>query len=86
MHNDSDGQAAKAEAADRPAARRAEVARSRFHLAAQKDAALAAGGPPSEAEAARMVSEFHAKGGRVTVCSPAEGTPSGAEGDRGGTA
>ena len=85
MHNDSDGQTDKAEAAGRAAAKRAEVARSRFHVAAQKGAALAAGGTPSEAEASRMVSEFHAKGGRITVCHPAEGTPSGAGGDRGGT-
>ena len=28
--------------------------------------------PPSEAEVARMVAEFHARGGQVTVCPPAE--------------
>ena len=86
MHNDSDGQSSKAEATGQAAAKRAEVARSRFHVAAQKEAALAAGGTPSEAEASRMVAEFHAKGGRVTVCPPAEDAlPSGGGGNRGGT-
>ena len=59
--------------------------RARFHVAAQKGAALAAGGRPSEAEASRMVAEFHAKGGRITVCPPAEEAPPGAEDDRGET-
>ncbi len=80
MQNDSDGQTDEAEAAGRPTAKRAEVARARFHVAAQKGAALAAGGRPSEAEAARMVSEFHARGGRITVCPPAEAAPPGTEG------
>ena len=84
MQNDSDEQGAEAGAAAGPAAERAEVAPTRFHVAAQKDAALAAGGSPSEAEAARMVAEFHARGGRITVCPPAEEPPPGAEGDRGG--
>ncbi len=82
MQNDSDGQTAKAEAGGQAAAKRAEVARARFHVAAQKEAALAAGGTPSEAEAARMVSEFYAKGGRVTVCPPAGEAPPGTGGDR----
>lgn len=86
MQNNSDVQSSKAEATGHAAAKRAEVARSRSHVAAQKGAALAAGGTPSEAEASRMMSEFHAKGGRITVCPQAEGTPSGAGGDRGGTA
>ncbi len=85
MQDDSDGPTAKAEAAGRAAAKRAEVARARFHVAAQKDAALAAGGSPSEAEAARLVAEFHARGGRVTVCPPADQAPPGAEGGRGET-
>ena len=84
MQDDSDGQTAKAEAAGRAAGKRAEVARARFHVAAQKGAALAAGGRPNETEAARMVAEFHARGGRVTVCPPAEdASPSGAGSDRG---
>jgi hypothetical protein len=85
MRNDSDGETAKAEAAGRPAAKRAEVARSRFHVAAQRGAALAAGGVPSEAEASRMVSEFLAASGRITRCAPAGDAPPGVEGDRGET-
>jgi hypothetical protein len=85
MQDDSDGRTAEAGATGHAAARRAEVGRARFHVAAQKDAAMAAGGKPNEAEAARMVAEFHAKGGRVTVCPPADGAPSGSEGDRGQT-
>jgi hypothetical protein len=86
MQNDNDRRTAKAAGAGRPAAKRAEVARARFHVAAQKEAALAAGGSPSEAEASRMVAEFHARGGRVTVCPPAEDAPpSGGGSDRGET-
>ena len=75
MQNDSDEQTAKTGATGHAAAKRAEVARARFHVAAQREAALAAGGAPSEADAARMVSEFHARGGRITVCPPAEAAP-----------
>ena len=86
MHNDSDGPTAKAEAAGRAAGKRGEVARARFHVAAQRGAALAAGGRPNETEAARMVAEFHARGGRVTVCPTAEDAPPpGARSDRGET-
>jgi hypothetical protein len=85
MQNDSDERTSEAEATARPAANRAEVARTRFHVAAQRNAALAAGGRPSETEASRMVSEFHARGGRVTVCPPAEDAPPGTGSDRGGT-
>ena len=85
MQNDSDEQTAKAGATGHAAAKRAEVARARFHVAAQREAALAAGGAPSEADAARMVSEFHARGGRITVCPPAEAAPPGTEDDRGET-
>jgi hypothetical protein len=84
MQNECNGETAKTEAAGRHAATRAEVARVRFHVAAQKGAALAAGGVPSEAEAARMVAEFHAKGGRITICPPADDEPPGRERDRGG--
>ena len=85
MQNDSDEQTAKAGPTGHPAAKRAEVARARFHVAAQKEAALAAGGRPSEAEASRMVSEFHARGGRITVCPPAEAAPPGSASERGET-
>ena len=83
MQGDSDEQLVEAGATGHAAAKRAEVGRARFHVAAQKDAALAAGGRPSEAEAARMVAEFHARGGRITVCPPAEEAPPGTEDDRG---
>ena len=86
MQDDSDEQPAEAGATAGRAAKRAEVARARFHVAAQKDAALAAGGKPNEADAARMVAEFHAKGGRVTVCPPADEAQSGGANDSGGTA
>jgi hypothetical protein len=82
MQDDSDLQTAKAEAVGRYAAKRAEVTRARFHIAAQKGAASAAGGKPSEAEASRMVAEFHARGGRITVCPPADEAPPGTEGGR----
>ena len=85
MQNDSDETTAEAGATAGPAAKRAEVVRARFHVAAQKEAALAAGGSPSEAEAARMISEFYARGGRVTVCPPAGDPPPGTGGDRGET-
>ncbi len=86
MQDDSDEPTAEAGATGHAAAKRAEVARARFHVAAQKGAALAAGGRPNETDAARMVSEFHAWGGRVTVCPPAEEAPPGGGSGGGGTA
>ena len=77
MPNDNDEQVTEAGTAGQAAAKRAEVGRARFHVAAQKEAALAAGGSPSEAEASRMVAEFHARGGRITVCPPADEAPPG---------
>ena len=85
MPNHSDERTDKAEATGHAAAKRAEVARARFHVAAQKEAALAAGRSPSEAEASRMVAEFNARGGRVTVCPPTDEAPSGTGSDRGET-
>ncbi|GGG20165.1 hypothetical protein GCM10010964_05510 [Caldovatus sediminis] len=32
-------------------------------------------GRPSDAEVARMVAEYHARGGRVTVCAPVRLVP-----------
>ena len=86
MQNDSDGRTAKAGASGHAAAKRAEMVRARFHVAAQREAALAAGGAPSEADAARMVSEFHTRGGRITVCAPAEDAAHAGGSDSGGTA
>ena len=78
MQDDKDETTAEAGATAGPAAKRAEAGRARLYVAAQREAALAAGGAPSEAEASRMVSEFHARGGRVTVCPPAdEAAPAG---------
>jgi hypothetical protein len=37
-------------------------------IAAQRARIEATGGKPSKDEAARMVSEFHARGGQVTIC------------------
>ena len=58
---------------------RRERYRQRFQraqvIAAQRVRANAAGGAPNEAEAARLVAEFHARGGQVTHCPPAEDRP-----------
>jgi hypothetical protein len=68
--------------AESPAATtRAEAQRERFRrsqiIAAQAARARAAGGKPSADEAARLVAEFHAQGGQVTVCPTAEEEPPG---------
>lgn len=55
-----------------PGARRAEMQRMRYRVAEQRARSEQAGGKPSEDEAARMVAEFYAKGGQVTVVPPAE--------------
>ncbi|MEN0076594.1 hypothetical protein [Roseicella sp. DB1501] len=58
------------------ASARRQALRERFDraqtIAAQAARARSAGGAPSDDEAARLVAEFHAQGGRVTVCPPAE--------------
>jgi hypothetical protein len=66
-----------------PATAASNARRERFLqgqvIAAQVARARAAGGQPSESEAARLVAEFHARGGQVTVLpevdasQPAEG-------------
>ena len=43
-------------------------------IAAQRARIEATGGRPSEDEAARMVNEFHARGGQVTICPPPDDT------------
>ena len=85
MQNDNEEQTTKAGAMGHAAVKRAEATRARFHVAAQRDAALAAGGVPSGTEASRMVAEFLARGGRITRCAPAEDAPSSGEGARGET-
>jgi hypothetical protein len=85
MHDDSPDQAPTPEA--QAATRRTDSSRERFRraqvVATQIARSRAAGGKPSEAEAARLVAEFHAGGGRVTVCPPAEDGPPGTERGRG---
>jgi hypothetical protein len=55
-----------------PGARRAEMQRTRFRIAEQRARSEQAGGKPSDDEAARMVAEFYARGGQVTVVPPVE--------------
>jgi hypothetical protein len=50
-----------------------EVARSR-----------AAGAPPNDQDAARLVAEFEARGGKVTQCEPGDGIRLPEEGSRKG--
>ncbi len=57
-----------------PGARRAEMQRTRFRIAEQRARSEQAGGKPSEDEAARMLAEFYARGGQVTVVPPADET------------
>ncbi|WP_372620000.1 hypothetical protein [Falsiroseomonas sp.] len=80
--SDSDQEPTTTETGDTtPAApTRADIYRERFRqaqtIAAQIARARAAGGLPSEDEAARLVAEFHARGGQVTVCpQPEEAAP-----------
>ena len=62
---------------------RADRLRGRMRLsqtiAAQRARIEATGGKPSEDEAARMVSEFHVRGGQVTICPPADDSATGGE-------
>ncbi|WP_270933536.1 hypothetical protein [Falsiroseomonas oryzae] len=59
-----------------PTTARAEAYRERFRqaqlIAAQVARVRAAGGPPGEDETARLIAEFHARGGKVTVCPEPE--------------
>jgi hypothetical protein len=77
MQSDRPKKATDAGAADaEPAAdARAAAFRERFRqsqaIAAQVARARAAGGAPSESDAARLIAEFHANGGKVTICPPA---------------
>jgi hypothetical protein len=61
------------------AATRADMYRERFRqsqvITAQAARARAAGGTPSEDEAARLVAEYKARGGRVIVCPLVEDEP-----------
>ncbi|TDG28904.1 hypothetical protein [Paracraurococcus ruber] len=64
MGNDMSGKAS-------PSTTRSEAFRERIRraqaVAADAARARAAGGPPSDEEAAQLVAAFHARGGKVTV-------------------
>ena len=76
MHDDMSGQAIEADGNGKAqsgldrAGRLRERIRLSQTIAAQRARIEATGGKPSEHEAARMVSEFHARGGQVTICPP----------------
>lgn len=57
---------------------RSEAYRERLRqaqiVASQAARARAAGKKPNDDEATRLVAEFHARGGQVTYCDPAEDT------------
>src|SRR4051794_19133117 len=65
---------------------RAERLRERIRLSqtitAHRARIEAAGGKPSEDETARMISEFLARGGQVTICPPSDDTPTNSEPDQ----
>ena len=76
MHDDMSEQAietdgnGKAQSGLDRAGRLRERIRLSQTIAAQRARIEASGGKPSEDEAARMISEFHARGGQVTLCPP----------------
>ena len=80
MHDDMSDQAietdgnGKAQSGLDRAGRLRERIRLSQTIAAQRARIEATGGKPSEGEAARMVSEFHARGGQVTICPPPDDT------------
>ena len=78
MQDNTDDQNGKTDPKAQAKLDRAERYRERMRqsqaIAAQKARLGAAGGTPSDDEAARMVAEFHARGGQVTACPPANDT------------
>ena len=76
MHDDMSDQAIETDDNGKPqsgldrAGRLRERIRLSQTIAAQRARIEATGGKPSEDEAARMVSEFYARGGQVTICPP----------------
>lgn len=66
------GPAVRVAAAAAPSARRSAAARSSSwaHFRARRSVA-----PPSDDEVARLVAEFHARGGTVTICRAAHLLP-----------
>jgi hypothetical protein len=67
---------------------RAERIRERLRqaqiIAAQAARARTAGGQPSDDEAARLVADFHARGGQVTVCPTGDAMQASTEQNRSG--
>ena len=86
MHDDISGQTTTTKTKAQIGLDRAERLRDRIRLSqtitAHRARIEAAGGKPSEAETARMISEFHARGGQVTICPPADDTPTNSEPDQ----
>ncbi|MGG5822123.1 hypothetical protein [Falsiroseomonas sp. HW251] len=68
-----------AQAAESRAARYRERFRQAQLIASQVAKARMAGAVPGENEADRLVAEFHARGGQVTVCPPGSDVPPGTE-------
>jgi hypothetical protein len=56
--------------------------REKFRVIQQRARSQAAGGKPTEDEAARMVAEFYARGGRATVIPPVDDIATVAVGER----
>ena len=89
MHDDMNDQAietdgnGKAQSGLDRASRLRERIRLSQTIAAQRARIEATGGKPSEDEAARMVSEFHARGGQVIVCPPPDDSVTDGEPDHG---
>ena len=81
--NDETAPSIETEGTAPAASARANGYRERFlkaqAIAAQVARARAAGGTPSEEQAARLVAEFHARGGQVTNCPASEEAASGTE-------
>ncbi|MBK1659154.1 hypothetical protein CKO45_13010 [Paracraurococcus ruber] len=80
MSNDTPDQAP-------PSTTRSEGLRERLRraqaIAADSARARAAGGPPSDEEAARLVAAFHARGGKVTVLPAVVSERPDAKGEKG---
>lgn len=87
MQDDISDQTIPTEAKAQSGLDRAERLRDRIRLSqnitAHRARIEATGGKPGEDETARMISEFLARGGQVTICPPADDTPANSELDQG---
>ena len=79
MQSDNPDNSSEVRTAERVTTARSDAYRERFRkaqlVAAQVARARAAGGPPSDEEAGRLVAQFHARGGQVITCPPAAEEP-----------